>query len=86
MAFQGTSLGTFDAIGATESRPGRYEESAATLSRGAKIAAELCKRDPTNVSLRGDMMSLRFSLALSLTRADRHEEAVCHHPFSMGPP
>src|SRR5262249_37071071 len=70
-------IGALSMLGTTLARLGKFEEAASSLRRSGEMVTELCRKDPTNVFLRGDLMVCKMNLGLCLSRADvRHDEAV----------
>ena len=75
-AFQTRFHATLGAIGRAQRGLGRYDEAVLTFKKAVTLAADVSKRDPSNIFKRGDIMTLNLSLALSLTRGGHHKEAV----------
>jgi tetratricopeptide (TPR) repeat protein/tRNA A-37 threonylcarbamoyl transferase component Bud32 len=51
-------------------------EAVVVLSRSAELSRELIRQDPTNVFVRGGLMTTRINLGIGLAATGRHEEAV----------
>jgi serine/threonine-protein kinase len=69
-------LATVSYLGEITARLGRYDEASAALGRAAELFAESCRRDPTNIFLRGGRMDNTFQFSRVLTRLDRHADAI----------
>ena len=63
-------------LGEVTAHLGRYDEASLALGRAGELYAEVCRRDPTNIFLRGEMMHNTFRLSHVLTRSDRHVDAI----------
>ena len=79
------SLNSFDismyhsslcSLGEVTALLGRYDEASLALGRTRELCAEFCRRDPTNIFLRGQLMANTFKLSHVLTRSDRHVDAI----------
>ena len=69
-------LSTVSRLGEITARLGRYDEAASALGRARELYAESCRRDPTNIFLRGGKMQTTFQFSHVLTRLDRHADAI----------
>ena len=69
-------LATVSYLGEVAARLGRYDEAALALGRATELYAESCRRDPTNIFLRGGKMDNIFQFSRVLTRLDRHADAI----------
>jgi eukaryotic-like serine/threonine-protein kinase len=84
MGFQSEYILALSTLGRVMGRLGRNDESVSVLKRASQSVTDLCRRDPTNVFLRGNLMDCKFNLAFSLTRSDRRDlEAVAAYEESL---
>jgi eukaryotic-like serine/threonine-protein kinase len=69
-------LGTLAYLGEITIRLGRYDEAFSALERATELFTESCRRDPTNIFLRGGKMANTLQFSRVLTRLDRHADAI----------
>ena len=76
-------LVTVGNLGKVAAHLGRYDEAASAFERATELYAESCRRDPTDIFLRGGKMANTLYLSGVLTRLDRHADAIAAHEEAM---